>query len=149
MLTRKDRLFFNKTQEDFPLVSRPYACLAERYGCTEKDMIGRLRRLRRRGIVRYAGAIFHNGKLDLKPSLVAMRVPPSKLVRTVRIINAYPHVSHNYLREGDYNVWFTISAASDAKLKLLIGQIKHKTGIADVLDLRTTRMFKSRAVFDW
>ena len=148
-LGAKDKKFLKAAQDDFPLVSRPYRALAGRYGCSEEAMLGRLRTFKENKIIRYAGAVFNMKRLGIRSTLVAMRVPAHKLTKTVRIINSYPHISHNYLRDDAYNVWFTISAASGGRLAHLVAEIKKRTGIREALDLKTTRLFKSRAVFDW
>ncbi|MEI8012373.1 MAG: Lrp/AsnC family transcriptional regulator, partial [Candidatus Omnitrophota bacterium] len=75
-------------------------------------------------------------------------VPSDKLELTVDIINAYPNISHNYLREGEYNVWFTVSASSDRRLQWILADIRKKSGIKDMLDLRTRQVFKNQAVFE-
>lgn len=148
MLKAKDKTFLKKLQTDFPLESRPFAALARDEGISEKEMLAYFRKLKADGVLRYIATMFDLRKLGIVSSLIALRVPPEKLEKTVHIINAYPNVSHNYLRKGDYNVWFTVSAVSEKKLKLILQQIRRKSGIEDMLDLRTQQVFKSQAVFE-
>ncbi len=148
MLTAKDKKFLKALQTDFPLASRPFAVLAEAQGVSEARMLAYFKKLRREGVLRYIAAMFDLRKLGIVSTLIGMRVPVNKLTATVRRINDYPHVSHNYLREGEYNVWFTVSASSERRLKTILADIRRKTGIKDVLDLRTRRVFKSQAVFE-
>jgi siroheme decarboxylase len=77
-----------------------------------------------------------------------MSVPRKRLFQTVRIINSYPQISHNYLRNGKYNVWFTLSAGSASQLVKFFKEIKNKTGIEDVLNLETVKVFKINARFN-
>jgi DNA-binding Lrp family transcriptional regulator len=148
MLTPKEKIFLKKLQTDFPLTPRPFATLAKKSGLSEQEMLAYFKKLHQKGVLRYIAAMFDLRKLGITSSLIAMRVPLRKIDRTVSIINACPNVSHNYLRKDDYNVWFTVSAASERRLKSILREIRKKTGISDLLDLRTQRVFKSQAVFE-
>lgn len=148
MLTSKDKSVLKKLQPDFPLSSRPFAVLARQAGISEEEMMDCFRRLRREKILRYIAAMFDMRKLGIVSTLVAMRVPVNKLNKTIRIINAFPNVTHNYLRNHDYNVWFTLSAASGRRLDTILNEIRKRTGIGNLLDLRTEQVFKTRVVFE-
>ena len=148
MLTIKDKKFLRKLQTDFPLVSRPFAVLAAEQGVTEAELLAYFKDLRQQGVLRYIAVMFELKALGIISSLIGMRVPADKLDATVAINNAYPNVSHNYLREGEYNVWFTVSAASERRLKSILADIRKKSGIKAMLDLRTRRVFKNQAVFE-
>ena len=119
MLTFNDKTFLKKLQTDFPLTPRPFAVLAAEEGITEKKMLAYFKKMKKNGVLRYIAPMFDLRKLGIISSLIALRVPQSKLDKTVAIINAYPNVSHNYLRKDDYNVWFTVSAASENRLKTI------------------------------
>ncbi len=147
-LSVKKRQLLKDLQTDFPLVSRPFAQIAKKVGSSEQKVLVELRKLQEEKILRYIGVIFDLGKLGIVSSLVAMRVPKKKLAQVVRVINSYPNISHNYLRADDYNIWFTLSAASETRRRKILGEIIKKTGVKDVLDLKTRRVFKSRAVFE-
>ncbi len=143
----RDRKILRELQDGFPLRPRPFLSLARRFGMTEEGLLKKLNVLQARGLIRYLGIVFDLEKLGLSSTLVAMRVPPRSLKKAVKVINGCPQVTHNYLREGPYNVWFTLSAASDQELFKLIRRIKTRSGIADILDLRKIEIFKKRAVF--
>ncbi len=148
MLSLKDKKILKKIQQEFPLDPRPFAVLAGQAGITEKEMVALFKDLKKRKVLRYIAPMLDMRKLGIVSSLVAMRVPADKLKKTVAAINAYPNVSHNYLRADDYNVWFTVSAASENRVKAILAAIRRKSGVKDMLDLRTIQVFKSRAVFD-
>ena len=147
-LRLSSRKLLQDIQTDFPLVPRPFEAMARKAGCSEQEVVALLKKLSDEKTLRYIGAIFDLRKLGLVSSLVAMKVPEARLKKCVRVINAYPNVSHNYLRDDAYNVWFTLSAASETRRKNILKEIRIKTGIEDMLDLRTQQVFKSRAVFD-
>lgn len=147
MLTLKDKLLLEKLQSNFPLTRQPYQEIAKRLGLKEQGVINKVNFFKRRGIIRYIGAIFDTRKLGLKSTLIAMRVPKEKIRRSVKIINKYPEVTHNYLRKDKFNLWFTLSAPSQKRLSKLIAQIKRKTGIREILNLATQKVFKIDARF--
>ena len=96
------------------------------------------------------GPIFDASRIGLKAAtLVAMRVPKNKVDDVARIINEYSNVSHNYEREDEYNVWFTLAASSNSELAMILDELKQKTGVKehDVLDLPTIRRFKVNVRF--
>ena len=76
------------------------------------------------------------------------KVPEEKLEEFVRVVNAYPGVTHNYTRNNTFNVWFTFIASSMVEIKANIKEISQKTGVHDILNLPATHVFKIKAHFD-
>jgi DNA-binding Lrp family transcriptional regulator len=146
VIARKDVL--KKLQSDFPLVDHPFEWIGREMGLSEAEALAYFKKLKKDGILRYIGMTFDLRKLGVISTLVAMRVPKKQLAKTVAVINAYPQVSHNYLRSDDYNVWFTLSTASAGRQKTILAEIRKRTGIDDMLNLGTRHLFKSRAVFE-
>ena len=102
------------------------------------------------GAVLKVGPIFDASRIGFSvATLVAMRVPKDKVESVASVINQYSNVSHNYEREDEYNVWFTLTAAGDKELNQLLSEIKEKTGVNehDVIDLPTIRRFKINVHF--
>ena len=50
--------------------------------------------------------------------LVAAKVDSEHPQRAAKIINSHPGVSHNYLRNHEFNLWFTIATEPGSKLGL-------------------------------
>src|SRR5918911_57531 len=105
-----DKQLLNRIQSDFPLAARPYEELGELLGLAEDEVVERMRALKAGKIVRQVSAIFDTKSLGYKSSLVAMRVDPTRIAEAARIINEHPGVTHNYERNHQYNLWFTIAA---------------------------------------
>lgn len=147
MLSRRDRLLLRQLQSDFPLIRQPYLGIAKRLKFSEKEVLRKAKLFCDKGVIRYIGPIFNQKKMGIVSSLVAFRVPKKNLSKAVKIINAYPQVTHNYLRLDTFNLWFTVSAASKSSLLKLIRQIKKKTGVKEALNLITERVFKIDARF--
>ncbi|NQU07752.1 MAG: Lrp/AsnC family transcriptional regulator [Candidatus Abyssubacteria bacterium] len=134
-------------QQDFPIASRPYAGLADKLNSTEDEVFGVVQSLCKKGIIRRLGGSFDSRKVGYKSTLAALSVPDNRLEEAVEIVNSYAGVTHNYEREGKYNVWFTIIAPSDEDIERTIEEIKTRTG-APVLNLPAPRVFKIKVDFD-
>jgi DNA-binding Lrp family transcriptional regulator len=142
-----DRMILDELQFRFPVTDRPYRTIARRLGLAEDIVIARAKALENRGVIRYTGILFDLNKLGAVSTLAALSVPPADIERVSQIINNYPNVSHNYLRKGDYNMWFTVSAPSKKRLKQIIREIRQSAGCGRALELDTQHVFKAKAVF--
>ncbi|GFH62824.1 MAG: alternative heme biosynthesis protein AhbA [Candidatus Desulfovibrio kirbyi] len=141
-----DRRILDIIQTDFPLSPRPYLELGDRLGIAEEECLERVRALRKTQIIRRLGANFHSAKLGFVSTLCAARVPNERLEDFVREVNAQPGVTHNYLREHDYNIWFTLIAPSRKKSDAVLADISERTGIR-ILNLPAEKIFKIRVDF--
>ncbi len=146
-MTAKDRKLLNLIQREFPVVARPYLALGKKLKMREEEVIKRLAYLKAKKIIRHFGPSFDSRKLKYTSTLVAAKVPLKKLKSAVKMINAYPEITHNYLREGEYNIWFAIVAKNKTRLDLILKELRNKTGIAEIFSLPSVRLFKIVAVF--
>ena len=63
-------------------------------------------------------------------------------------MNRYPEVTHNYLRDNQYNIWFTFVAGSSELVYRYMEQIKERTGVREILNLPAKKIFKILVDFD-
>jgi len=147
-LDSTDRAILNEIQSHFPLKVRPYREVSQRLGLTENDVLHRVERMARGGIIRRIGANFNSRKLGFTSTLCAARVPADKLTFFVAVVNQYAGVTHNYEREGEYNIWFTFIAESLTIITSSLEEIKEQTGIKDLISLPATKLFKIRVDFE-
>ena len=143
-----DKAIVNRIQSEFPITSRPYLALANELGLIEEEVLNRVARLKKSGIIRRIGGNFVPGKLGFVSTLCAARVPTDKIEHFARIVNRYPGVTHNYQRDNQYNVWFTFISPSMEEIEANIKKIAEETGVDDILNLPATRVFKINAQFD-
>ncbi|CAB5134152.1 Siroheme decarboxylase AhbA, alternate heme biosynthesis pathway [Olavius algarvensis associated proteobacterium Delta 3] len=148
LLDSDDRAVLNRIQSDFPITSQPFKTIAEELGLDEKDVLSRTDRLKQLGIIRRIGGNFVPGKLGFVSTLCAAKVPPDKVERFADTVNRYPGVTHNYLRENEYNVWFTFISPSMEEIEDNLKKISEDTGITDILNLPATKVFKIKAQFN-
>ena len=143
-----DKKILNIIQKNFPLEAEPFKAVAEKIGISEEEALDRIRRMKQEGIIRRIGAVFDSRKLGFVSRLCAGRVPEEKLKDFIEVVNSYPGVTHNYRRNHEYNVWFTFIVPDEAALKQSLAEIRDRTGISDILDMRATRTFKIDATFE-
>ena len=141
-----DRQLLDIIQTDFPLSPRPYAELGQRLGLNEQEVLDRVRDLKARKIIRRLGANFQSAKLGFVSTLCAAKVSPDKMDAFVAEVNAKPGVTHNYLREHDYNIWFTLISPSREETQAILDGITETTGVP-ILNLPATKLFKIRVDF--
>jgi DNA-binding Lrp family transcriptional regulator len=141
-----DRRLLNLMQGSFPIAPRPYAHVAELGGVTEDEAMTRVQRLLDKRIVRQVTPIFDTRALGYSSMLVAAKVDPEHPHRAAQIINAHPGVSHNYLRNHEFNLWFTIATEPDSKLGLegTLEVLAREAGAESVRQLPTLKLFKIR-----
>lgn len=141
-----DKRIINRIQSNFPISLRPYKVIADELDLEENDVIERIRALKDNGIIRRIGGNFGPEKLGFFSTLCAAKVPEDKLTEFAACVNAYPGVTHNYIREHDYNVWFTFISPSREEIEANLNEIYDKTGVA-ALNLPATHVFKISAKF--
>lgn len=148
-LDPKDRLILNEIQRNFPITHRPYLALARKLKLKEKEIFARVQRMHAAGIIRRIGASFSARAVGFTSTLCAARVPARKLEKFIAIVNSYPGVTHNYEREGAYNIWFTLIAPSKQKIEEIIKEISTRTGVKKILNLPASKIFKIAVDFNF
>jgi DNA-binding Lrp family transcriptional regulator len=147
MMETKYRKILNEIQSDFPISSRPYRDLGNRLNMTETEVLDAVERLKENGVIRRIGGNFQTSRLDFVSTLCAARVPEEKIDRFVETVNAYPGVTHNYLRAHSYNIWFTFIAEEMGIIENALETIRQKTGVTEILNLPAEEMFKIKVDF--
>ncbi len=141
-----DRKLLNLMQGSFPIAARPYQRVAELGEISEQEVMRRVRHLLDKRIIRQVTPIFDTRALGYSSMLVAAKVDPEHPHRAAQVINAHPGVSHNYLRNHEFNLWFTIATEPDSKLGLegTLEVLAAEAGAESVRQLPTLRLFKIR-----
>jgi len=140
-----DRRLLERAQDEFPLTVRPWESIGNDLGITEKEVMERLSRLSRRGVIRKIGPTLDARHVGLRAStLIAMKVPENRIQNVANMISEYRWVSHCYQREHEYNLWFTIAARDEPELEKTLEEIRRGADIAEdnVLNLPSIRIFK-------
>ena len=145
-LSDEDKQLLNLMQGKFPLHPRPYAEIANALGIPEPAVLARVQELIDDRIIRQVTPIFDTRALGYQSMLVAAKVDGDNPHRPAQVINAHPGVSHNYLRNHEFNLWFTIATEPDSKLGLegTLDVLAREAGAESVRMLPTLKLFKIR-----
>jgi siroheme decarboxylase len=144
-----DKKLLNLLQREYPLVKQPYAALAESLDISELEILGRVDALCKRTIIRKIGASVAPRTVGHTTTLVAASVKPDKLDHVANAVSAYPEVTHNYGREHEFNLWFTLVCRDRAEIERICGEVKQMDGVAELLELPATHLFKLDVFFDF
>jgi len=141
-----DKRLLNLMQGSFPIAPRPYGAVAAKAGIEEAEVIARVSRLLEERIIRQVTPIFDTRALGYSSMLVAAKVDPENPWRAANLINAHPGVSHNYLRNHEFNIWFTIATEPGSPLGVdgTLEVLAREAGAESVRQLPTLNLFKIR-----
>jgi siroheme decarboxylase len=145
-LDETDKQLLNLMQGSFPLDPRPFARIARLAELAEQEVLERVSRLLDKRIIREITPIFDTRAFGYASMLVAAKVDPAYPHRAAQFINTHPGVTHNYLRDHDFNLWFTIAVEPDSRLGLdgTLDVMAERTGAESIRQLPTLKLFKIR-----
>ena len=141
-LAESDKELLNEIQWTFPLVTRPFDAIAKKFDTTPEIIKEKLNNLKEIGVLRQLSAIFDTRKLGYTSSLVAMEIEHDQLEHVASQINRHPGVSHNYERDHQFNLWFTLAVPPGADLNSELEKFNVLKGIKKVRMLPTLQLFK-------
>ncbi len=137
-----DKKILNIIQSDFPISAEPYAEIGDKVGIQGDEALTRVRGLLKEGVIRKVGPFFDASKMGHKSTLCSVQVPDEKVQLIADIISGYPEITHNYLREGIPNLWFTVIAPTEERIAEILSEISERGGVAPIYNLPAKRMFK-------
>ncbi|NPV92242.1 MAG: Lrp/AsnC family transcriptional regulator [Firmicutes bacterium] len=145
-MDQDDRRLLNLLQSDLTFISRPFDEIAKMMGLEESEVIERINKMKKNGIIRRIGAVLDSRGMGFSSTLVAMKVPPEDLEAAAMRINAYYEVTHNYLREHEWNLWFTLIAPDRERIAAILDEI-NPSQRWPMMSLPAERVYKIRAEF--
>lgn len=146
-ISKVDRDILDLLQEDFPLSCTPYKDMAEKLSISERELLQRIDKMKNNGLIRRIGGIINSSSFGFYSTLCACKVPEEKIEQVAEVINARPGVSHNYLRDHEYNIWFTLTASSKEKVLDEINSLEEQCGV-DIINLPAKKVYKIKVFFD-
>jgi siroheme decarboxylase len=139
-LTQLDRELLDRYQRGFPLVSRPFAQIGSELGVSEDTVLDSYATLQKLGIISRIGAVVRPHRCGWS-TLAAMAVPEDQLEQVAAVVSALPEVNHNYERSHKLNLWFVVTAPSEAAVAAVLRHVELATG-RPVLDLPLEESFR-------
>jgi DNA-binding Lrp family transcriptional regulator len=98
--------------------------------------------MKQAGLIRQINAIFDTRRLGYKSALVAFSVMPEKLLEVADVVNEHPGVSHNYERNHEYNMWFTLAVPPGSDMKKDLDRMAALDGVIKYRLLPTLKLYK-------
>ena len=144
-----DGRILRELQHGFPLSEKPYEVLADRLDIPGEELWSRVQQLLDEGVIRRMGASFDSKKLGFSSTLAAVGVEPALVERAAEVIGAFSEVTHNYLRNDAFNIWFTMIAVDSDRIRQVLEDIRTSLSLekSAVLNLPVKRLFKLDARF--
>ena len=146
-LTDFDKRLLNLLQGNLPVCSRPFAHLGEMLETTEEHVLSRLDALRSEGYLRRIGTFFNSERLGYQGTLIALEVAPEQLADVAQAVNRYAGATHNYEREGRYNLWFTLLTPSRAVEERILAEVAALPGVQNLMSLKAHKRYKINVQF--
>jgi DNA-binding Lrp family transcriptional regulator len=137
-----DRRLLNQIQKEFPLTARPFAAIGQQLEIGEEEALARTRHLKEAGIIRQISAIFDSRSLGYSSTLVAMDIDEEQIDESAAGISEHPGVSHNYRRNHNYNLWFTITLPPGSDLEAEVSALSQQAEARKTRMLPALRLFK-------
>jgi siroheme decarboxylase len=137
-----DERLINHIQNNFPVVRRPFEEIGKALDKTENEIIQRLNNLILKKYIKFIGTVIDTKMIGFKSQLVAFRVKNENISEAVKIINSYPGVSHNYLRDAFYNIWFTIACPADFNLLETVQKLAFLSKAEGFIELPSLKTYK-------
>jgi DNA-binding Lrp family transcriptional regulator len=143
-----DARLLTRVQSGFPIEARPFRRLGDELGMPEREVLERLRHLKTAGLIRRIGATFHPDRLGYVSTLVGMQVPGERVESVAAFVGRFPEVTHSYERDGEWNLWFTVTAPSAERLAAVLDAVRGEAPGCRLASLPAKRRYKLRVEFD-
>jgi DNA-binding Lrp family transcriptional regulator len=137
-----DKKLLNEIQWTFPLIDRPYLEISKHHNISEDEIMQRIAYMKDLGLIRQINAIFDTRRLGYKSALIAFAVKSDKLDYVASEVNKHPGVSHNYERNHEFNMWFTLAVPPYADMKIDLDRMASLDGIIKYRVLPTLKLYK-------
>ena len=128
-LTDFEKRLCNLLQNRIPVTQKPFEKIADKLLTSENQILQKIKKLKKQGIIRRLGPVLNYRALGRKSTLVTAHLGKEKLPEVVKAVNGLPCVSHNYLRDHYYNLWFTVQGKSEKEIKQSLANFSRRFNI--------------------
>lgn len=143
-----DKKILEILQNDFPLCVKPFEKIGSLLEISEKEVLERVQFLQNQKIIRRIGSVINSRGLGYVSALFGLQTSLEKEKETVKIINEYPGITHNYKREHELNLWFTLVCRSKMEMGEIVQEIKDQAQPIQLIELQAEKTYKIKGVFD-
>lgn len=136
-----DKKILHTIQESISLEKKPFKEIGVKLGISESEVLHRLRKMKDEGVVRKIGGILNPKAFGYKSTLLAVECPKHKIDEIAKVVNEYEGVTHNYMRDDELNLWFTLNGKNESELRKTLCELKNKIPYR-MVELPTLKKFK-------
>lgn len=123
-----DRDIINGLHGGLAIGERPYLEAAQGLGLDEDELLARLARLLKDGVLTRVGPLYQIERMGGAFTLAALHASAEDFEQVAHRVNALPQVAHNYARDHDLNMWFVIATETPGEIDEVIKTIERETG---------------------
>jgi siroheme decarboxylase len=142
-----EKRILNRIQKDWLICEDPFKNISEELSIDEDYLIHVIDDFKQKNIIRDISAIFNTAGLGYESALIAFEVPYNYIDSAALIINEHSGVSHNYLRDHRYNIWFTLTVNRNITIEAEANILAERSKAKDFLILKNEKLIKINAVF--
>lgn len=146
-LTEFQKKLCNRLQRGLPLCPEPFVEIARDLGGNEAEVLAQTRALKEAGIIRRLSVQLNYRALGHSSTLVTGHVPAEQLADVTAAVNRLAGVSHNYLRNHHFNMWFTLQGKTAGQIDSTLLDLQARFGV-EFHSLPVTHVFKLDVRFD-
>lgn len=143
-----DKRILNLIQKGLPLDENPFHDLAAQLEIEPEQLVERVEKLKTAGFIRRIGGVFNTNQMGYRSTLIAVEVPSDQIRAVSQVLNKYPQITHNYLRNNRLNIWFTLSTKSEAQKEQILNEITDSFGQVKIHEFPAVKYFKLDVFFD-
>ena len=106
-----------------------------------------MRWLKQAGYLRRIGTFFNSARLGYAGTLVALQVDEDHIQSVAEAVNQYVGATHNYEREGEYNLWFTLLTQTPEQERVILREVRSLPGVHGMMNLKSRKKYKINVQF--
>ncbi|MFZ2960442.1 MAG: AsnC family transcriptional regulator [Candidatus Ozemobacteraceae bacterium] len=146
-----DTHLMKELQDELKLERRPFLRIAKTIGISEDEVLTRIARLLKEGVIRRLGLAVKPEKLGHTTNvLIAWNVPDEKMEHVGEALAGFPEISHCYERETPadwpHHLFTMVHARDEEHLQNMLQQIKECYDLTDFRLFRTKRELKKTSM---
>ncbi len=141
-----DRAILNIIQEEFPLTEKPFEAIGRQVEINEKEALERVKKLKEEGFIRRIGLVLERKKLGYASLLCGVHIDDNRIEEVAGTISEEPGVTHNYERDGELNLWFTVTMKTIGDIDIFLGNIEKKYSLT-IYRFPEKKTFKIKTYF--
>lgn len=141
-----DKKILNLIQHGFPVSKRPFWEIGKAIGIDEQEAFKRIKTLKEKRIIRRIGPIIERKKIGYISVLCGLYADKGKIEEIAEAINRHAGVTHNYERDGELNLWFTITGKTEDEIENFLKSLEKMFSVK-IYRFPERKVFKIKTYF--